>query len=213
MTLFLNRLTLGLKALALLGVLGFLSGCATDGSPKSGGQTAAGGPGSPASAAKMDLETLHAGDHLRVEFSGIMPAIPAVETPIKDNGTISLPKIGEVKAAGLKPRLLEEVIRTNYVPDWYKTLNITVTPLDRYIFVGGDVKIPARYAYSDGMTVTKAIQTAGGFTEFANKKNVRLRRAAGGADIIINVKKAIENPEYDKLVYPGDSVMVRRLMY
>jgi polysaccharide export outer membrane protein len=208
MTLFCNRFTRGLKALALLGVLGFLSGCATGDSPKSGGHTE-----SSAAGTKIDLETLHIGDHIRVEFSGIAPAMPAVETQIKDNGTISLPKVGEIKAAELKPRLLEEVIRTNYVPDWYKTLNVTVTALDRYIFVGGDVKIPARYAYSDGMTVTKAIQTAGGFTEFANKKNVRLRRASGGTDIVINVKKAIENPEYDKMVYPGDSVMVRRLIY
>ncbi len=212
MKLFRNEFVRGVMAVALCGLLAVVSGCATEGSagPRHDGGAAAAAPAGPA---PTDLEILHVGDHLEIQFSGVTPPLAVVTTQIKDNGTISLPKIGEVRAAELKPRLIEEMIRTNYVPDWYKTLNVTVIPLDRFIFVGGDVRLPARYAYTDGMTVTKAIQTAGGFTEFANKKNVRLRRAAGGKDILVNVKKAIENPEYDQLVYPGDSVMVRRNIY
>ena len=87
---------------------------------------------------------------------------------------------------------------------------MTVNPQERIIVVGGDVKMPNSYRYSSGLTVTKAIQTAGGFTEFGNRRNVRLRRAHTSKDIIVNVLKALENPEYDFPVYPGDLIFVKR---
>jgi polysaccharide export outer membrane protein len=107
---------------------------------------------------------------------------------------------------------LEANITTNYVPNLFPKLTITVTPQDRYFVVGGQVKSPNSYRYSNGMTVTKAVETAGGYTDFANKKKVRLRRAGANKDIIVNGRKAISNPEYDKFVYPGDSIFVERIL-
>ena len=192
-------------AAPLILLAAFLTGCETGG-PAAGKTRAAMGP-------PPDVETLHIGDHVMIDFAG--PDATALPkkidlTAINDEGNILLPHIGAVRAAELNPRVLEYTITTNYVPGWFKALTVTVTPLDRSFVVGGDVRSPNRYGYSSGMTVTKAIQTAGGFTEFASKTKVRLRRGNATKDIIVNVRKATQNPEYDYPVYPGDLITVPR---
>ena len=46
------------------------------------------------------------------------------------------------------------------------------------------------------MTVTRAIQASQGFTEYANRKKIRLIRVNGKVEIV-NWNQAIENPEKD----------------
>ena len=53
-----------------------------------------------------------------------------------------------------------------------------------------------------GLRSCKAIASAGGFTDFANKKKVRLTRVDGRTQIV-NCVKALENPSLDLEVYPG----------
>jgi protein involved in polysaccharide export with SLBB domain len=192
-------------AAPLILLAAFLTGCETGG-PAGGKTSTAMGP-------PPDVETLHIGDHVAIDFAG--PDATALPkkidlTAINDEGNILLPHIGAVRAAELTPRVLESTITTKYVPGWFKALTVTVTPLGRFFVVGGDVRNPNRYAYTSGMTVTKAIQTAGGFTEFASKTKVRLRRGNAAKDIIVNVRKATQNPEYDYPVYPGDLITVPR---
>jgi protein involved in polysaccharide export with SLBB domain len=63
--------------------------------------------------------------------------------------------------------------------------------------------------YGPSITVTKAIQTAGDFTEFANKKKVKLTRKDGSI-YTVNCIKALEDPTQDLEVYPGDTIHVPR---
>jgi protein involved in polysaccharide export with SLBB domain len=60
--------------------------------------------------------------------------------------------------------------------------------------------------------IVKAISAAGDFTDFANKRKVRLTTADGHTKII-NVRKAIEDPQYDVPVYPGDKIFVPRRFF
>ena len=193
-------------AAPLILLAALLTGCLETAGPGDGKSSPTFGP-------PPDVETLHIGDHISIDFAGPdATSLPKkIElTAINDEGNVLLPHIGAVRAAEMTPRVLEYSITTNYVPGWFKALTVTVSPLDRFFVVGGDVRSPNRYAYSSGMTVTKAIQTAGGFTEFASKTKVRLRRASAKKDIIVNVRKATQNPEYDYPVYPGDLISVPR---
>jgi len=83
---------------------------------------------------------------------------------------------------------------------------------DRVYYVTGEVKQPGRQLYSGQMTVTKAVTTAGGFTDFANHKKVWLIRA-GGQRIKVNCDKAIQDPSQDPSVYPNDQVQVPRRIF
>jgi len=79
----------------------------------------------------------------------------------------------------------------------------------RPITVGGEVRTPNSYPHPGRLTVLKAIDLAGGFTEFANRRKVKIIRS--GKTIIVNCKKALEDPEkFDVEVFPGDKVQVDR---
>jgi len=135
--------------------------------------------------------------------------IPTHMEPIKEDGTITLPLIGHIPAAGKTPGELQNEIHDLYVPKYYVRLTVTVKSQDRVYYVGGEVKGPGRQMYLGETTVTKAIQSAGDFTDFANKSKVWLTRASGKR-IKVNCNKALKDPSQDLPVYPGDQIQVPR---
>ena len=104
---------------------------------------------------------------------------------------------------------LQDDIRTAYVPKYYHHLTVSVKTDERVYFVGGEVRIPNRQFYQEGITVLRALDTAGGFTDFANRKNIELRRE-NGEIIKIDWKKAMRNPKLDPVVYPNDQIIVHK---
>lgn len=80
-------------------------------------------------------------------------------------------------------------------------------PDGRFYFVGGEVKVPNRQQYTGPATVLRAIETAGGFTDFANKRKVQLRRADGEVQIV-DCTKAAQDAKLDLLVDANDQVFI-----
>ena len=169
----------------------------------------AGGAAGGMSALKPEGDRLRVGDRVTVKFSGNpdQQNLQTHEQVIKDDGTITLPYIKDVKAVGKTLGELQKEIHDAYVPDLYKRLTITVLGEQRVYYVGGQVKMPGRQMYIDATTVTKAIQSAGDFTDFAAKRRVELTRA-DGKKFIIDCEKAAKDPSLDLPVYPGDKINV-----
>lgn len=199
----------GVCGLALLSaaLLGFgvvdLHGDPTDGTPPpSSGAT----PNSPQAGA------LRPGDHVTIELTGTgeSTTTPPQSYEISADGAIVLPFIGRIQAAGKTAAQLQNDIVEAYVPAWYKHVNVTVTTPLRFFYVGGQVIKGDRFAYTSPITVTAAIQAAGGFDPYANKRKVRLTRSSNGKVIIIDCKKVLDHPELDPPVYPGDKIDVPR---
>lgn len=151
----------------------------------------------------------HIGDPVTVSLTGLPEIIEPHTEPIKEDGTITMPSIGHVQAAGKTAGELQNEIHDLYVPKYYTHLTVTVNTGDRVYFVTGEVKQPGRQLYAGQMTVTKAITTCGGFTDFASTKRVWLVRA-GGQRIKVNCDKAFQDPAQDLPVYPNDQVQVPR---
>jgi protein involved in polysaccharide export with SLBB domain len=61
--------------------------------------------------------------------------------------------------------------------------------------------------------VLEAIITAGGFTDFANRRKVQLVRAKDGSTVTLDCNKARGNPELDLPVNPGDKIIVPRNVF
>jgi protein involved in polysaccharide export with SLBB domain len=165
---------------------------------------------------RLRSDPLRAGDSIRVDFSGTPTVINPLQTEIKGDGTIHLDLIGDVQADGKTPGELEKTIQKKYVPDFYTHLSVSVTPVVRYIYVDGEVNASGtggRIMYSGPITVTRAIAAAGGFSPFADRRRVRLYRVSGTSYIKVNCIKALEHPELDPPVYPGDKIVVRRRAY
>jgi protein involved in polysaccharide export with SLBB domain len=203
-----NHFQLKTKALLLLLplVAMLLGGCALFGTKNKGDVMSGDGPGSNISVAR-----LHVNDTVIITLSGPPDeTFTPLEKPIKEDGTITLPDIGRIQAAGKSQGELEDAIHDLYVPRLYKHLNVTVkTSSDRVYYVRGEVKAPGRMLYSGSITVSKAITSAGDFTDFADKTDVTLTRA-DGRRFELNLKRILAGRDPDPPVYPGDQIEVGR---
>jgi polysaccharide export outer membrane protein len=153
---------------------------------------------------------LHIGDVVSVTFTGLEQNPDPLDKPIKEDGTITLPDVGRVTAAGKTVGELEDAIHDLYVPGFYKHLNVTVkTSSDRAFYVSGEVHAPGRLLYTGPISLSKAITSAGDFTDFASRSDVILIRANGDR-FEVNVNKILAGKIKDPQVYPGDQITVQR---
>jgi polysaccharide export outer membrane protein len=162
--------------------------------------------------ADYSASLLHVGDAVTITFADLPAAIPAIDDTIKEDGSITLIMNQKFQAAGKTVGALESDIRDRYVPQYFKYLTISIKTDTRFYSVGGEVRQPNRQAYTGYMTVLRAIDTAGGFTDFANKSKVLVTHA-NGEHYTVNCKQAVNHPELDKQVYPGDKIFVHKRLF
>lgn len=155
---------------------------------------------------------LTSGDLVRIVFSDVPQPPQAVEIRIPEDGRITLPYNITVNAIGKTVSQLQEEIRNEYVPKLFVRLTVNINTEKRFYFVGGEVRLPNRQEYNGDLTVLRAIDTAGGFTDFAQRKKIELRRASGEVHFI-NWEKARKNPRLDVKVYPNDQIIVHRKLF
>jgi polysaccharide export outer membrane protein len=202
----LTRLEWGVCVFLLLGFVP--GGCSSSPKPKSSPALT----GLSSEDSTPNSPHFHVGETVIVALTGTAEQIPEHTEPIKEDGTLTLPYIGAVRAAGRTPGELQNEIHDLYVPRYYVRLTVTVKSQDRVYYVGGEVKQPGRQLYVGETTVTRAIQSAGDFTDFANRRKVWLVRA-NGKHIKVNCNKALEDPALDLPVYPGDQIQVPRRLF
>ena len=156
---------------------------------------------------------LHIGDTITITFTGLPEQLDPQEKPIKEDGTITLSDIGRIKAAGKTIGELEDAIHDLYVPKYYTHLNVTVkTSNDRVYFVRGEIKAPGRMIYTGPITVSKAITSAGDFTDFSNRGKVTLTRA-NGERFKLDLDRILAGEDPDPPVFPGDQIEVGRRIF
>lgn len=167
----------------------------------------------PRNASIADVARFRVGETVIVAFSGPPTPIPDHKELIKEDGTITLPLIGTIMAAGKTAGQLQQEIYDDYVPKYYVRLTVTVSSGDRVYYVGGEVRSPGRQLYVGDTTVTKAIQTAGGLTDFANHGKIWLIHAETGKRERVNYDRALQDPSKDPPVFPNDQIIVERSIF
>ncbi len=104
--------------------------------------------------------------------------------PVRSDGRISLPLIGEIQAGGRTAKQLETEISsklTDYISEPEVTVIVQEIKSQKFNVLGMVMK-PGSYPLADATTVLDAIAMAGGFRDFAKRKDVYvLRRAADGS--------------------------------
>jgi polysaccharide export outer membrane protein len=134
--------------------------------------------------------------------------------PVRMDGKISLPLIQEVKAAGLTPLQLKEVLMRKFKEFIENPIvSVTVVEVNSYkVYVMGQVKTPGVHRLRSETTVTQIIVMAGGFTEWANQKKIVIVRKEDGREkrIKVNYKKIMDsgNPNSDVILKAGDTIVV-----
>ena len=117
----------------------------------------------------------------------------SVSVPVRPDGKISMPLIGDVKAAGLAPEAVAKDIKKQ-LGRFVRNPNVTVmvTGLQSHAYltrlrVTGAVNTPTSITYRPGMTVIDAILDAGGVNDFASPNNTKLYRKIGGKTRVISI--------------------------
>lgn len=135
--------------------------------------------------------------------------------PVRSDGKISLPLVGELQAGGQTPKQLEQEIAkrlTSYISDPEVTVIVQESKSQR-INVLGQVARPGAYSLTTSMTVLDAIATAGGFKDFAKQKSVYiLRQKSDGTQekLPFNYKDVIKgkNVEQNIRLEARDTIVV-----
>jgi polysaccharide export outer membrane protein len=135
--------------------------------------------------------------------------------PVRSDGKISLPLVGELTAGGQTPLQLEQEITkrlANYISEPEVTVIVTDSKSQRINILGMVVR-PGTYMLTGSATVLDAIAMAGGFKDFAKQKQIYVLRAnADGTEkrLAFNYKEVIkgQNPEQNVRLLPRDTVVV-----
>jgi protein involved in polysaccharide export with SLBB domain len=181
-----------------------LAGCAGTAASNSGPAIAGGAP----------ADSIRVGDKITIRLTGV-PADEGYisEIQIPESGTLTLPDLTRsFQAVGLRPGDLAAEITAAYKEEKiYTNPDITIIPEERWVNVGGDVRSPARVLYTPDLTLLSAINSCGGFTEYADKHHVRIVR--GSQVILVDAVAAARTPGADPVVYPGDQITVARTIF
>ena len=134
--------------------------------------------------------------------------------PVRIDGMISIPLVDDIKAAGMTPLQLKEVLLAK-LREFVETPDVTVivTEANSYkIYVQGEVKNPGVFRLRTEISLVKLIIMAGGFTDWANQKKITIIRKEGGKEsrIRANYKKIIDGDEgaNDIILKSGDIVII-----
>jgi polysaccharide export outer membrane protein len=133
---------------------------------------------------------------------------------VRPDGLITLPLIGDIRAAGLKPEALREEIQkaaSRYLTE--ANVMVVVRQINsRRVFITGEVAKPGAYPLTGPRTVMQLIALAGGLNEYADAKSITVMRIENGRQRIFQFHykdvargKALAQ---NITLQPGDTVVV-----
>ena len=133
--------------------------------------------------------------------------------PVRPDGMITIPLVGDVMASGRIPMDLAKEITAklkSYVTD--PTVTVTVMAVNsKRIFMLGEVAHIGPIPLTSDLTPLQAIATAGGLTPYANKSHIYILRGEPGKQkkIPFDYKKAIKDGNQQGVtLLPGDTIVV-----
>lgn len=129
---------------------------------------------------------IQAGRAIQITIGGVPPEEKGKFDsmyPVSESGTINMPYVGEVRAAGLKAEQLAASLEARYkaakiyTHPTFQVFDSSQKSIEQQtVVVGGQVGRAGPVPYNRNLTLWQAIQSAGGPTPFGSMKRVRLLR-------------------------------------
>ncbi len=142
----------------------------------------------------------------------------SISVPVRPDGMISVPLIGEVLAGGRSPKEVANEIRTR-LSEFIKQPNVAVILIElrsheylSRVRVTGSVRSPMSITYRQGMTILDVVLAAGGLNDFASANGTKLFRRIDGKlqAIDIDLDDIFKNGDMttNYAMEPGDIISV-----
>lgn len=131
------------------------------------------------------------------------------DQPVSRNGTLSIPYVGQVRAAGLTPvevqRVIELALKDKAIEPQV-ILTVTTSP-STFVTIAGDVRQPGRVPLGlDGDRVLDVIATSGGTTAADYNTFVRLTR--GSSSATVSLARIVRDNGQNIYLRPNDLLYV-----
>ncbi|GAB6094597.1 hypothetical protein JCM14469_08490 [Desulfatiferula olefinivorans] len=134
---------------------------------------------------------------------------------VRMDGKITFPLIDDIRAAGQTPHQLKQSI-TTLLKQYLEAPHVTVVvrePASQRFYILGEVARTGEYPLLKELTILQAFAMAGGFTEWATKKEIILirKKRQGGNDIVtIDYKKLVQGKglEQNVVLRADDTIIV-----
>lgn len=151
-------------------------------------QICSGAENKPVWETRQDLYKIGSGDILSI-FTWKEPDFSRDNLLVRIDGKISFPLLDDIQASGRTPLELEEDIEKK-LGEYVEAPEVTVSviqPLSQKFYILGEVARTGEYQLVKDLTVLQAFALAGGFTQWASKKEIILLRHEEGREKIIRI--------------------------
>lgn len=136
------------------------------------------------------------------------------EVMVRLDGYITFPLLDDIRATGMTPMELKAVL-TEKLAQFVSGPQVTVSvknPASKKFYILGEVAKTGEYPLYKDLTVLQAFALAGGFTEWASKKEILLLRKEMGQDRVfrINYKAIVNNQDLSEnlTLQANDTIVV-----
>ena len=147
----------------------------------------------------------------------------SVTVPVRPDGMISVPLIGDVQAGGKSASELSAAVKAKlalYIRDPSVTIIVTELRSHEYLSrvrVTGAVRTARSTQHRQGMTVVDAVLDAGGLNDFAAPNRTKLYRTADGKTKVYPIKLGdiLNNGklETNMRLFPGDVIAIPERLF
>lgn len=138
----------------------------------------------------------------------------STDVAVRPDGKITLPLLNEVRAAGLTPAQLKDILveeSKKYIED--PNVTVIVKQINsRKVFITGEIGKPGPYPLMAPTTVMQLIVVAGGLRDYAHSEKISIMRTENGKPVSyrFNFKEFVKNKNLKQNIElkPGDTVIV-----
>ncbi len=164
---------------------------------------------------------IQAGDKLNIKIFPEDQYIKGGEVQVSPEGNIILGLLGKVNVTGLSipaaVKMLEELIDKDYLADPEVSIEIMESKQKSFVILG-QIKKPGTMQFPAGstsVTLLEAISMAGGFSDIANVKKIKILRQEGGSKrtLSANAEAIIGGGEPDVQIQEGDVINVSESLF
>jgi polysaccharide export outer membrane protein len=142
----------------------------------------------------------------------------STETRVRPDGTVTMPLVGDLRAAGRTPTQVREEIQRRlaaFIRDEGQVVSVAVTEVNSYRFtVNGNVEHPGVYSAKYYVTLAEAIALAGGLNRFAEPEHVAIMRGDANGQVHripvnYDLIRSGKQPDANIALLSGDIVIVQ----
>jgi len=142
------------------------------------------------------------------------PDFSRKEILVRIDGKISFPLLGDIQASGQTPLQVKKEIEKG-LKDFVDHPIVTVpvrNPGSQKFYILGEIRKTGEYDLIKDLTVLQAFALAGGFTDWASKKEIILLRNENGKDKIltVNYKNIVRGKDFSQNIHikANDTIIV-----